>query len=60
MDIDNILLAMAKLDQARDEAREKIISSTPANGSHIYIEGSTGEGKLSILPNQDIIQVTLA
>ena len=61
MDIKRILLAIENIDKARDEiarSKEKLI--TRANGSHIYKEGSTGEGKFSILPNEDIIQVNLA
>ena len=60
MNIDSILAAIDSVDQDREQiAQGKVISITPAIGSHLDIEGSTGEGKFSILPNEDIIQVNL-
>ena len=48
MDINNIVQAMQRIDDDRDEiARGKNNSITPAIGSHLDIEGSTGEGKFS-------------
>ena len=48
MDIDSILTAIDSIDQARDEAaRRRINLITRANGSHIDIEGSTGESEFS-------------
>jgi len=60
MDIDSILRAIDSIDHDREQIaqrRQNLI--TPANGSHTDIEGSTGESKFLILPNEDVIQVNL-
>jgi len=52
MNIDSILAAIDSVDQDREQiAQGKVISITPAIGSHLDIEGSTGE---SIISNSDI------
>ena len=51
MNIDSILAAIDSVDQDREQiAQGKVISITPAIGSHLDIEGSTGESEFSNFP----------
>ena len=61
MNIDSILAAIDSVDQDREQiAQGKVISITPAIGSHLDIEGSTGEGKFSNFQNLIKSQVNLS
>jgi len=61
MNIDSILAAIDSVDQDREQiAQGKVISITPAIGSHLDIEGSTGESKFSNFQNLIKSQVNLS
>ena len=56
MDIDRVMAAIDSIDRARDEAARRRDLITRANGSHIYIEGSTHGSKSPVEKDPQEVQ----